>query len=124
MNKTQQKWLLVKAAIVTLFISIIVLAEISTYTIAITIIFILCIMILFTKKMKSAYVRDERTKKLGAFAAAYSWMLTLIVISLIFWIDHLNLYILTVKETVLITGAVMIFSQIFVQLFFMRKGDV
>ena len=124
MNKTQQKWLLVKAAIVTLFISIIVLAEISTYTIAITIIFILCIMILFTKKMKSAYVRDERTKKLGAFAAAYSWMLTLIVISVIFWIDHLNLYILTVKETVLITGAVMIFSQIFVQLFFMRKGDV
>jgi uncharacterized membrane protein len=105
-------------------VAIISLAEINTWAVGVATTVIICIIILFAKKMRSAYVRDERTKKLGAFAAAYSWMFTLITVSFLFWIDHLGIYLFAVNEVSLITGAVMIFSQILAQWYFMRKGDV
>jgi hypothetical protein len=121
--KTQYKWLLTKAAIITIFVTIIVLAEINIYAVTVATTMMVCVMIMLAKRMRKAYPRDERTKKLGAYAAAYSWIITLLTASFLFWVDHLSLYSLTVKQAILIIGAVMLGSQILIQWHFMRRGD-
>jgi hypothetical protein len=37
-------------------------------------------------------VQDERTRKIGAKALSYSWLLTFILINGLFWIDYLNIF--------------------------------
>jgi hypothetical protein len=122
--KNQHKWLLMKAAIITLFISLIALAEIDVYAVSIIATVFICVMILSARRMRKAHVKDERIKKIGAYSGAYSWMITLIAVSMIFWIDHLGLYVLSVKQAVLIIGAIMLATQIGFQWIFMKRGDI
>ncbi|MDD5419760.1 MAG: hypothetical protein PHV57_07945 [Methanomicrobiaceae archaeon] len=67
---------------------------------------------------------DERTKKIGAYGITYSWMLTLILLFLLFWIDYLGLAALPVRDVLLITILVMAVSARLFQWHLFRKGDV
>jgi len=68
--------------------------------------------------------RDERTKKLAAYGITYSWLLTLILIAVLYWVDHFKLVELTTEG---VLGILLIFMSVSANVFrwhFMQKGDV
>jgi len=67
---------------------------------------------------------DERTKKIGAYGLSYSWLLTLILLFLLFWIDQLALMALTAGDVLLAAILVMTISARAFQWHLSRKGDV
>lgn len=67
---------------------------------------------------------DERTKKLGAYAATYSWLLTLVLIAVLFWVDYFSIFKLTVTQALGTTLFVMVLSMNVFRWYFGRKGDV
>jgi hypothetical protein len=68
--------------------------------------------------------RDERTKKLAAYGITYSWLLTLVLIAVLYWVEHFNMVELTAGG---ILGILLFFMTISANIFrwyFMQKGDV
>jgi hypothetical protein len=67
---------------------------------------------------------DERTTKLGAFALAYSWLVTFIFVSLLLWLDIYNLVKMSAYQALSLTLVVSTVAAGVFQWFFRRKGDV
>ncbi|MBN2094887.1 MAG: hypothetical protein JW727_02465 [Candidatus Aenigmarchaeota archaeon] len=78
------------------------------------------------RKMKygDAYKGDERTRKIWAYSAAYSWWLTYIAIAILFWVDYLKLADLTVGAVLGILLFTIAITQIIIGWILSRKGDV
>ena len=68
--------------------------------------------------------RDERTKKLAAYGITYSWLLTLVVITVLFWVQYFELAELTANGVLGILLFFMIISANVFRWYFMRKGDI
>jgi hypothetical protein len=68
--------------------------------------------------------RDERTKKLAAYGITYSWLLTLVVITVLFWIQYFGLAELTANGVLGILLFFIIISANVFRWYFMRKGDI
>lgn len=67
---------------------------------------------------------DERTKKIGAYGITYSWLLTLVLILIFFWIDYLDLAVLGLQAVLGVLLFTMVLSARVFQWFLFRKGDV
>lgn len=68
--------------------------------------------------------RDERTKKLAAYGITYSWLLTLVLIAVLYWVEYFKLVGLNASN---VLGILLIFMSISAYVFkwyFMQKGDV
>jgi hypothetical protein len=68
--------------------------------------------------------RDERTKKLAAYGITYSWLLTLVLIALLYWVEYFKLIELNAGN---VLGILLIFMSVSAYVFkwyFMQKGDV
>lgn len=68
--------------------------------------------------------RDERTKKLATYGITYSWLLTLVLIMVLYWIDFFGLAELTAGAILSILLFFMIISANIFRWYFMQKGDV
>ncbi len=68
--------------------------------------------------------KDERTKKLAAYGISYSWLLTLVVITVLIWVDYFKLLELTARGVLGMLLFFMIISANVFRWYFMRKGDV
>lgn len=68
--------------------------------------------------------RDERTQKIGAYGISYSWLLTIVFLALLFWVNYLGLLALTVETVLLSTILLMGLSAQLFQWYFFRQGDV
>ncbi|MDR7665663.1 hypothetical protein RG963_07730 [Methanosarcina sp. Z-7115] len=68
--------------------------------------------------------RDERTKKLAAYGITYSWLLTLVVIAVLSWVQCFGLAELTAEGVLGILLFFMIISANVFRWYFMQKGDV
>ncbi|AKB12470.1 hypothetical protein SAMN02910340_02199 [Methanosarcina thermophila] len=68
--------------------------------------------------------RDERTKKLAAYGITYSWLLTLVVIVVLSWVQYFGLAELTANGVLGILLFFMIISSNVFRWYFMRKGDI
>jgi hypothetical protein len=68
--------------------------------------------------------RDERTKKLAAYGITYSWLLTLVVITVLSWVQYFGLAELTASSVLGILLFFMIISANVFRWYFMRKGDI
>ncbi|AKB78807.1 hypothetical protein MSHOH_2324 [Methanosarcina horonobensis HB-1 = JCM 15518] len=68
--------------------------------------------------------RDERTKKLAAYGITYSWLLTLVLIMVLYWAELLDLAEFTAEATLGILLFVMVISANVFRWYFMQKGDV
>ncbi len=66
---------------------------------------------------------DERTRKLGAFASAYSWFSVLMLACLLFWVDYLDLAELSVQHVLGLVIFFMIATLVLFRWYFVRKGD-
>jgi hypothetical protein len=68
--------------------------------------------------------RDERTKKLAAYGITYSWLLTLVLIAGLYWVEYFKLIELTAGGVLGILLFFMIISSNVFRWYFMQKGDV
>lgn len=76
------------------------------------------------RRYRNGPVKDERTVKIGAYGLSYSWMITLILISLLFWIDLFDIVLLTVKQVLAILMVTMLVTAKGIQWYLFRKGDI
>jgi len=68
--------------------------------------------------------KDERTQKIGAYGISYSWLLTLVFLALLFWVDYLGVLALTVESVLLSTILLMGISARLFQWYLFRQGDI
>ncbi len=116
-------------ALVFIVAGLIMIAFLDTHAqIAISLINIGAVMVFATfikmKRMRKGAIRDERTVKIGAYGLSYSWLLSIVLLSVLFWVDHMKLVQLTVTQVLAIMIFVMAFSARGFQWYLFRKGDV
>lgn len=68
--------------------------------------------------------KDERTQKIGAYGISYSWLLTLVFLAVLFWVDYLGVLVLTAETVLLATILLMGISARIFQWYLFRQGDV
>lgn len=68
--------------------------------------------------------KDERTRKIWAFGAAYSYLISLIFAAIVFSANQLGLITTTTEEALAMTILVMTGSFLSISLFLRRRGDV
>lgn len=66
--------------------------------------------------------KDERTRELGARALSYSWLITFVMLNVIFWIDYFKIIELTLSHGLGILLFIMVLSAGILQWIFKRKG--
>lgn len=75
-------------------------------------------------KKREGPAKDELTRKIADRAAAYSWVITLISLLIIFWLNHFEVITFTVNAVISITYVIMVGTMIFYQNRFWKKGDI
>lgn len=68
--------------------------------------------------------RDERTKKLAAYGITYSWLLTLVLIAVLYLANYFELVEFTATSVLSILLFFMAISANIFRWYFMRKGDI
>jgi hypothetical protein len=68
--------------------------------------------------------QDERSRKIGAWGASYSWILSLFFMTGLFWLDSLGMVNLSAEIALGASILVLILSAIAFQMYFSRLGDV
>jgi hypothetical protein len=68
--------------------------------------------------------KDERSKKISAWAASYSWITMIFVLLAIFWINKFQIFQFSVDAVVGIVYIAMVVSLIVFKYYFNNKGDV
>ena len=76
------------------------------------------------RRYRNGPVKDERTIKIGAYGLSYSWLITFVLISLLFWIDEFEITQLTVKQVLAILMITMLVTAKGIQWYLFRKGDI
>lgn len=76
------------------------------------------------KKRPDSVKKDERSRKIGAFSASWSWIITIFVLMIMFWINKLNIIPLGVNEVIALTYIAMVSSLLIFKYHFNKKGDV
>ena len=121
------RWLGVQIALLAVLVFAVLWRGMNTGSVSIVISMITVVLVVWFlkwKRMSELPERDERTKKLGAYAATYSWLVTLMLIAVLFWVDYLAVVTLTVTQVLGVTLLVMVLSLNLFRWYFLRKGDV
>jgi peptidoglycan/LPS O-acetylase OafA/YrhL len=77
-----------------------------------------------TIKKKEGVAKDELTRKIADRAAAYSWVITLIALLLIFWMNHFEIIKFSINGIISIIYVIMVATMIYYQKKYWKKGDV
>ncbi|WP_094227063.1 hypothetical protein [Methanolobus psychrotolerans] len=85
---------------------------------------ILFVTFIRARRYRNGPVKDERTIKIGAYGLSYSWLITFILISLLFWVEEFGVVQITVKQILAILMFTMIVTAKGIQWYLFRKGDV
>jgi len=75
-------------------------------------------------KYGDSYRGDERTRKIWAYSAAYSWWLTYIAIAILYLVDYLKVVELNVGMVLGILLFTIAITQIIIAWILSRRGDV
>ncbi len=67
--------------------------------------------------------KDERTRKIANQAAAYSWVTTLLVLMIAYWLHHFEAVRFSVNGIIALAYVTMIATMIGFQQYYHRKGD-
>lgn len=68
--------------------------------------------------------KDERTEKIGAFGLAYSWLVSIIFVLVIFCAEKMGFISIDATTALSITMFIMAGSAVVLLAFFHRRGDV
>ncbi|MCX9012773.1 MAG: hypothetical protein OIN66_16855 [Candidatus Methanoperedens sp.] len=75
-------------------------------------------------KFRDEPEKDERAIKIGTFAMAYAWLVTMGVLALLVWLDYNNLVKMTAFQALMVTYSVSLLAAGVFVWYFRRKGDV
>ena len=84
----------------------------------------IAVVVMRHRRFRDDLESDERTKKIGAYGLSYSWLLTLVFLAILFWVDYLGLLTLPAGDVLLVTILLMGVSARLFQWYFFRQGDV
>ncbi|WP_342306271.1 hypothetical protein [Methanolobus sp. ZRKC5] len=85
---------------------------------------ILFVTFIRAKRYRNGPVKDERTIRIGAYGLSYSWLITFILIALLFWVEEFGIAQMTVKQILAILMFTMIVTAKGIQWYLFRKGDI
>lgn len=124
--KTESRWTAVRIALVIVMLFLLFWNGINetSVSIATNIIIVVVIISFLRYRYPERYQKDERTKKLSSYAASWSWLITLVIIALLFWINYLGIIELIATQVLGIVLFVMIITMIAFYWYFNRIGDV
>jgi len=120
-------WMIAQAAVLAALLLAVLWSGANTVSVSAMMSMIIAVLIVWVVRWKRTVdvpERDERTRKLGAYAAAYSWLLTLVLIAVLFWVDYFTVVTLTVAQALGATLFVMVLSMNVFRWYFSGKGDV
>ena len=122
--KNDNKWLAFKVALIVVLLSLLLWRRFDqlSITISMSIIFAMVLIMLMRKKHPEKYQKDEMTKKIGAYSASWSWVITLLFVTFLFWFDYLDLMPFTVSQVITAVFVIMIATVIIFRAFLMRRG--
>lgn len=86
--------------------------------------FIIILRFYLRKKRPDSMKKDERSRKIGAFSASWSWIVTVFALMIMFWVNRLNIFPLGANEVIGLTYITMVASLIVLKYHFNKKGDV
>ena len=67
---------------------------------------------------------DERTRKLSAFAATYSWLITFALVCILILLDYFGRLNMNIAQTLGLIFFVMLVTMLWFNMYFKRRGDV
>ncbi|MGC9445029.1 MAG: hypothetical protein ACP5E9_08930 [Candidatus Methanospirareceae archaeon] len=126
-DKKRILWLMVWMAVLAGILFTVVWRGVNSISVSTVISIIIAVLVAWFvrwRRMGELPERDERTKKLGAYAATYSWLLTLVLIAILYWVDYLAVVKLTVTQVLGLTLIVMVLSLNLFRWYNLRRGDV
>lgn len=91
---------------------------------SLTILLTVALILFLRSKYPERYQKDERTIKASSYAASWSWLATLIVVSLLFWIDYLSIAKIEVSTAILMIFATQILSLLAFRWYFTWRGEL
>jgi hypothetical protein len=68
--------------------------------------------------------QDERTRALGARALSYSWLLTFVLVNVLFWIDYTDTFTFVADHILGIILFTMVLSAGIIQSVFKQRGTI
>lgn len=78
--------------------------------------------VLNTIRKREGVTKDEMTRKIADRSAAYSWVMTLLALLLIFWLNHFEVIEFTINAVISIVYVIMIATMIYFQKRYMKRG--
>jgi predicted CDP-diglyceride synthetase/phosphatidate cytidylyltransferase len=85
---------------------------------------LIVISVLTHNKFGAGITQDERTRTLSTRAIAYSWLLTFVLVNILFWFDYLKFVDFKVEQVLAITLFTMTLSAGILQSYFKHKGVI
>ncbi len=82
------------------------------------------IAVLAHNKYGVGITQDERTRALGARALSYSWLLSFVVVNVLYWVDYTKMVALTVGLALGIMLFTMTLSAGIIQMFLKKRGTI
>lgn len=73
-------------------------------------------------KKHEGVAKDELTRKIADRAAAYSWVITLISLLIVFWLNHFEIVQFSVNAVISIVYVIMIVTMIYYQKKYWKQG--
>ena len=73
-------------------------------------------------KKHEGVAKDELTRKIADRAAAYSWVVTLISLLIVFWLNHFEIVQFSVNAVISIVYVIMIVTMIYYQKKYWKRG--
>lgn len=125
--KNAKKMLLVKILIIVAMLGSMLYfrgSDSASISVASSIVIVVVLTTAIRWKKPDAYKKDERTLKLSSYAGTWSWYVSLLVITALFWTNYLGLLEWTVNDVLSVMFFTMIATIIGFRFYFMRKGDV
>jgi len=118
------KWLALKAALIAVMLGLLLWRRFDEMSImvSVNIILVLVVILFMRKKFPEHYKKDEMTRKVGAYSASWSWMITLLLVTFLFWFDYLDMMPLTAGQVITAVFVTMIATVLIFRAFFMKRG--
>jgi hypothetical protein len=124
--RKETKWLIAKIVLIVILLGLFLFKDRSPEAISIAVSIVMAMLLITFLKSKNPerYKSDERLEKLSSRATAWSWTLTLILVTVLYWLQSLEYIALTGTGIITLVFFVMVISQIWFRIYFFKKGMV
>lgn len=120
------RWFYLKIIIIGIMIGLLLMSDPGSGQVSIISAIIVTIVVLtvFRRKHPENYQKDERTRRIGAYAAAWSWQISFFFVAMLYWLYYLDMIAWSAEVVISAVFVIMIASVLASRAYLMRRGDV